>query len=366
MIKMDIINIPLGWLLNVFYEITGNYLVALIFFAVIIKVILLPLGIKQHNNSIKQAKLRPKEAAIVKRYQNQKSQAAQQKKNEEIQKLYQSEGYNQLAGCLPLIVQLPIIMCIYNVVRSPLRYLCGLGKETVDAILTKAAEINPAVGKDQIAALNTMRDKFSEFTGIEGVAALEGNLPSFTVFGLDLSQTPKFGIDILIIIPIITFITVFITSKLTKKLSYQSPQMQQQTPDVKLSMTIMDLVLPALSTSITFGVPAVIGVYWIYQNLLSLLQQFIMVKVKPFPKFTEEDYKEAERELNGKKKKQNKINLKKDPDRPRVRSLHHIDDDEYNAKVVDTEKKPEGVKSDFITPVPMKDYSDKPSGKVKD
>lgn len=357
----DIINVPLGWMLNTFYNIFGNYLIALIFFAVVIKIILLPLGIKQHSNSIKQAKLRPKESAIVKRYQNQKSQAAQQKKQAEIQKLYESEGYNQFAGCLPLIIQLPIIMCIYSVVRSPLRYLCGLSTDIVNKILEVAGT------KDQIVALNTMRTDFATYAGIDpAVAALEGNLPTFTTLGFDLSQTPQFALNVLVLIPIITFITVFVTSKLTKKLSYQSPQMQQQTPDVKLSMTIMDLVLPLLSTSITFSVPAVIGVYWIYQNLLSLLQQYIMVKVRPFPVFTEEDYKEAERELNGKKKKTNKINLKKDPDRPRVRSLHHIDDDEYNAKVVETEEKKEGVKSDFITPVPMKDYSDKPSGKVKD
>ena len=203
---MDIINVPLGWLLNVFYNISGNYLVALIFFAVIIKIILLPLGIKQHNNSIRQAKIRPKEAAIVKRYQNQKSQAAQQKKNAEIQKLYQDEGYNQLAGCLPLIIQLPIIMCIYSVVRSPLRYLCGLSKELVNKVLEVAGTT------DQIAALKAMRENFSAYAGIDpAVAALEGNLPSFTALGLDLSQTPKLALNVLVIIPIITFITVFIT-----------------------------------------------------------------------------------------------------------------------------------------------------------
>ena len=168
---MDIINVPLGWLLNVFYNISGNYLVALIFFAVIIKLILLPLGIKQHSNSIKQAKIRPKEAAIVKRYQNQKSQAAQQKKNAEIQKLYQDEGYNQLAGCLPLVIQLPIIMCIYSVVRSPLRYLCGLSTELVNKVLEIAET------KDQIAALNAMRENFSAYASIDpAVAALEGRM----------------------------------------------------------------------------------------------------------------------------------------------------------------------------------------------
>jgi hypothetical protein len=64
----------------------------------------------------------------------------------------------------------------------------------------------------------------------------------------------------------------------------------------------MDLVMPLMSTWIAFSVPAAIGVYWIFQSLLGILQQYVLVKVRPFPKFTEDDYKEAEREIFGKKK----------------------------------------------------------------
>lgn len=350
----DILNVPLGWLINVCYNVFNNYLFALLLFAIIIKLLLLPLGIKQHNNAIKQAKMRPKEQAIVKKYANRTERGAQQKKQEEIQRLYESQGYSQFAGCLPMLIQLPIILCIYNVVRSPLRYICGFSTEVVNKILEIAGT------QDQIIALKAMESNFAAYSGIDAsVAELNGELPNFMAIGLDLSQTPQFGIDILIIIPLITFVAVFVSSKLTRKLSYQSPQMQQATPDVKLSMTIMDFVLPLLSTVITFSVPAVIGVYWIYQNLLGLLQQFILVKVKPFPVFTEEDYKTAEREIMGKKNKKNKLE-KKDPDRPRLRSLHHIDDEEYNAKVVETQEKTDTVKSDLIAPVKLKDYSEKP------
>lgn len=353
----DILNVPLGWLINLCYSFTKDYALALLFFAVIIKVVLLPFAIKQHGNSLKQARLRPKEAAIVKKYAGRTDRVSQQKKQEEIQRLYQSENYSQFAGCLPMLLQLPVIMCIFSVVKSPLRYICGLPSSVVKLITDKAGTV------DQIAALNIARENFADYSGLhESIAALEGRLPDFYTFGVDLSKTPKLGLDILIIIPIITFLATFFSSKIIRKFSYQSPQMQQNSPDAKMSMTIMEFTLPLLSTWITFGVPAVIGIYWIYQSLLGVVQQIVMVKVKPFPVFTAEDYKEAERLVAGKsaKKKKKLETAEKDPNRPRVRSLHHIDDDEYNAKVVDNkegEKKRNDASSQngLLTPMPMKD-----------
>ena len=358
---MNIIYTPIAWLLNLCNSFTFNYVLTLLAFAIIVKLILLPLSIKQHTNSLKQARLRPKEAAIMKKYKGRNDRASQQKRQMEIQELHQSGGYSQFAGCLPMLIQLPLIICIYNVVRSPLTHLCRLGKNTVAAIKEMAGV------SDEIMALSALRADFNKFSGIEGITPeVYERLPNFTLFGVDLASTPQFGIDWLMIIPVLTFVFTFISSKLTRKLSYQSPQMQQGGDDVRVSMNIMDFALPLLSTFITFSVPAVIGIYWIYQNLLGVLQQFIVVKIKPFPVFTEEDYKEAEREVLGKKKKKNEKKFK-DPNRPRVRSLHRIDDEEYNAKVVDNgENRASDVRSNaggLLTPVPMKDYSDKDNKK---
>ncbi len=359
---MDILNVPFGWLLNLSYKLTGNYVFALLVFALIIKIVLLPFGIMQHKNSLKQASLRPREAAIIKKYAGRTDRVTQQKKQEEIQRLYQSENYSQFAGCLPMLLQLPIIISIFNVIKNPLRYLCGLGKDTVNKIIEHAKALYPSETIDAIGAMNKLKADRAAFAGIEGITEDLStiSLPDFTVFGIDLSQTPRFGIDILIIIPIITFFAVFFSAKLTKKFSYQSPQMTQNSPDVKMSMGLIEIVMPLMSTFITFGVPAAIGIYWIYQNLFGVLQQFLMVKIKPFPVFTVEDYKEAERLIAGKTGKKKKKTVK-DPDRPRVRSLHRIDDDEYNAKVVDnTPNKAEGgAKSELISPIPIKDYSNK-------
>ena len=90
------------------------------------------------------------------------------------------------------------------------------------------------------------------------------------------------------------------------------------------SMAIMDWSMPLLSTFIAYTVPATLGVYWMFQNILGTLQQVILAYVLPLPKFTEEDYKKAEKEMNGKGGK-----VKKSGEKKKVRSLHHIDDDDY-------------------------------------
>jgi YidC/Oxa1 family membrane protein insertase len=339
-----------------------DYTLALLVFALFVKVILLPLGLKQHSNQLKQAKIRPLEAAIVKKYNGKNDRASQQKKQMELQTVQQKAGYSQFAGCLPLIIQLPIVLLIYNVIRNPLSYIVGFKKSTVAAIKTISG------AADEISMLGKMHANPEAYLGVEGIGAdtveaLVAKLPNFNFFGtsVNLANTPSWT-SILVLIPILTFAFTFLSSKIMRKLSYQSPSVAQTNADgdTKLSLAIMDFVMPALSTWITFSVPGVIGIYWIYQSLLGVLQQFIMVKIRPFPKFTDDDYKEAERAVLGKKKKNKRgMNAGKDPNRPRVPSLHHIDDDEYNAKVVvPKEDKPKNKKSGMLDAGSLKSYDD--------
>ena len=89
-------------------------------------------------------------------------------------------------------------------------------------------------------------------------------------------------------------------------------------------------MMPALSTFFTFMFPAVLGIYWIFNNLLGTVQQFILNKIMPLPVFTEEDYKKAEKEYNkgkdgGKKKVSATVS---DPSKPRAKTLHCDEDEE--------------------------------------
>ena len=351
----DIFNIPLGWLLRVCYGLIPNYGVALILFALIIKVLFFPFSIKQQKNSIRQAKLQPRERAIRKKYAGRNDKVTQEKVQREINELYQKENYNPLAGCLPMLIQLPLLLFVFNVIRSPLRYLCGLSSAVVNTVKEMAGVDN------EISALNAMKADFAKFEGIEGISGklTLGELPNFDIFGLDMSVTPNGGAAIYLLIPLLTFFASYFSSKIIRKFSYQ-PQQTEQNPQTELSMKIMNLTLPLFSVWIAYTVPAVVGIYWMYQNLLGILQQFILSKMYPIPTFTEEDYRQAELQIKGKPDKKKKKKTELDPNRPRVRSLHHIDDEEYNAHVVDEPQSSDGakVKSAFIEPVKTKDYSD--------
>ena len=130
----DILRVPISYIIRFCYKLVPNYAIALLLFAIIIKIILFPLSVKQQKNSVMQASLRPKEAAIRKRYAGRTDQVTQQKVQQEIFDLYQKEGFNQFAGCLPLLIQLPILLSLYQVVMNPLKYLCSLSANAINSI----------------------------------------------------------------------------------------------------------------------------------------------------------------------------------------------------------------------------------------
>lgn len=124
---MSILYTIIGWIMKVCCQISfNNYILALFFFALIMQIILFPLGIKQQKSSVLMGKIRPKEMAIRNKYKGRNDQATQQKMNAEIQELYKQEGYSAFAGCLPLLIQLPIIFALFGVVRQPLTYTTNL------------------------------------------------------------------------------------------------------------------------------------------------------------------------------------------------------------------------------------------------
>ena len=335
------INQGLGYIIKFCYSLTNNYALALLLFAFLIKLLLFPLGIKQQKNMVKQAKLRPREMAIRKKYAGRNDQATQQKMQQEVMNLYQEENFNPMGGCLPLLIQLPILFALYEVIRKPLTYICNFSKETIEALSTKVAEITASEAiniQEEVKIVNeVIKSGVENYEGIAGFSA--ELIPDFTIFGgtFNLANTPSFKeFSWLLLIPVLTFLFTVFSSKITKKLSYQAPSTQDAANNP--SMKIMEYSMPLLSTYICFVVPAAIGVYWIYQNILSVLQTVIMAKLYPIPSFTEEDYKAAEKAVGAAKKAKKAA----DPNKPKVRSLHHIDDDEYEeiyGKKADNAKK---------------------------
>ena len=112
---MDTILTWIGKFLQLLDKWTNSYILAIFLFAVIIEVLMLPFGILQQKNSIKQARLRPKEMAIRKKYDGRNDRTTQQKVAQEVQELYQKENFNQFAGCLPTLLTIPILLILYYV-----------------------------------------------------------------------------------------------------------------------------------------------------------------------------------------------------------------------------------------------------------
>lgn len=119
----DFLNVPFSYLMKgCLFIAQNNYLLALLFFALIVEIILLPLSIKQQKSQIQMAKIKPKEIAIREKYKGRNDKVTQQKMSLEIQDMYQQSGYNPFSGCLPLLIQLPIILVLFNIVRQPITY----------------------------------------------------------------------------------------------------------------------------------------------------------------------------------------------------------------------------------------------------
>ncbi len=329
----DILLIPMGFIIRVCYNVSNNYAVALLLFAVVMQVILFPLGIKQQKNTNKQASLRPKENAIRKKYAGRNDQATQQKLQQEIMALYQQENFNPASGCLPLLIQLPIIFALFAVVRQPLTYITRFSsgkiailKEQITAILKEAGTTITA-GYEEIEIISYLKEH--GIAGITGVTEAEvAAMPDFVMFGgmFDISVRPSTHIwSIYLLVPVLTFIVMYLSQMITKKFTYR-PEPAGGDANTQASMKLMEWMMPLMSVYFAFIVPSAIGVYWIFRNILSVIQQFILSKIYPTPRFTEEELKAAEKEYMGKTKKT--VKTERDPNRPRPRSLHTIDFDD--------------------------------------
>ena len=181
----DWLNSGLGYIIKFCYSLTNNYALALLLFAFLIKVLLFPLGIKQQKNMVKQAKLRPREMAIRKKYAGRNDQATQQKMQQEVMNLYQEENFNPMGGCLPLLIQFPILFALYAVITKPLTYICNFTEATIEELTARVGELT-SVGAEavtqvaanaskysaQITTINQMRELgFDKFTAITGFSA---------------------------------------------------------------------------------------------------------------------------------------------------------------------------------------------------
>ena len=195
----------------------GKYVFGLLIYALIFKILFLPFSIKQQKNQIKMAALAPKIELIKAKYRGRTDQPTMQKQQQEIMELQQKEGYSPFSGCLPLLLQMPIIIFLYNVIRNPLSHICRIADEgvvNIYKILNADAGEIAFKGIDQIKLVSQIKS----YEGAELAGYDFSRLPDFDLFGLDLSATPSFtNLSLLVLIPIIAAALTWLSMVLTRK-----------------------------------------------------------------------------------------------------------------------------------------------------
>ena len=284
----DILATPFGWMLSAFYQLSGNYLLSLLVITLIMKLLLLPLAVKQQKNSAKQMRLQAKVNKIRKKYEGL-GREGQARISQETQELYQREGFNaSTAGCLPMGLQLIVMLGLYGAIYSPLTRVLHISSEALQA-LTDILKSLPEQGKNVQAQLGIM-NRFSEIVPLIGdntavtqqnITDIQTFIDRFRVFGINLTEFPRDWKDygsVLLLIPILAGVTSLLTALYTYiKQRRTNPEMAKNP-----AMGCMTLMSPAMSVFFSFSFSAGIGVYWIISNILAFIQIVLMdVFIKP-------------------------------------------------------------------------------------
>ncbi len=264
----NIINIPLGWVLEFLAGLFGGNFAASVFvFTLLANLAFIPLTIKSQKSSVQQTRIKPKLDELKKRYGDDK-----QKYSEAMQQLYQEENVSMSGGCLPMIIRLVVMMSIYWLIMSPLTYLLHVDSAT---ITDAAKELGLAANaRSELQIIEAVRN------GSLNVPEIADKLSSlnFNFFGIDLTQTPKFSLNIfqdaqlIWVMPIIAFLAQMLTSVL-------STMMQKKiNPDAPNMMGMM-LTMPLISLFIGFSLPGGVTFYWACSSLIG---GFVQLAVQQF------------------------------------------------------------------------------------
>ena len=358
--------------MNVLYNFCHNYALTLLLFAVVAKIILLPLGIQQQKSQIKMAKIRPKEQAIRKKYAGRTDTATQQKMQAEIMDMYKAENHSVMGGCLPLLVQLPIIFALFNIIRNPLTYISRFSAELIGAIKTAifnlgktAPDIADMLGSKKIDTVDLALKNLQE---IDIIAVFENHLGSvkdavvavggiadinkfseyvnidFGFFGQSLIKSPAEAglLSILMLIPLINFAGQFLQTRIQRKITAKT-----MAADAAKNMKMMEYAAPLMILWFSWQMNAAVGLYWVYQCIFAIVQSLILAKVYPIPEISEEEYRLAEQQYGvasaKKKKKKPPVNSDNSDNSDNADSSDSSDSDNSNGggEIVFEEKEKE-------------------------
>ena len=284
-----IITRPMGYIIEFIYNLVQNYGIAIILFTIVIKMLLFPLNVKSQKAMRKQQKIQPIMQELQKKYANDK-----EKLNREMMKLYKENNISMSGGCLPMLIQMPILIGLYQVIQKPLSFLLHVDWSAPDVInRVKALRDTYAQGAlasrtmEQLANMNQMN--ISQWAAQAGQTDWVIN---FKMFFMDLANVPSTAINylgeiaqgnfehlsvvLLLLIPVLAILSSIGSMKLSQAMTGQKKDKSQKSAEentaTQMSNTMM-WMMPVMTGFFTFTLPAGIGLYWIISSVLQIVQQ---------------------------------------------------------------------------------------------
>ena len=285
-----------GYLLQWMYNLVNNYGLAIILFTVTIKIILIPLSIKQQKTMKKSAELQEKMKVIQFKYKND-----QEKMNQEIMSLYKTEKMSPFSGCLTAIIQMLLLLSIFYLVRSPITFMQKLPQENVNNYINQLKE-----GEKAVSNVYPEIDLIREYNYLKEINPEDENVDKLNLqmnfLGLDLSKIPQqnMGDYTVYIIPVLYILSSFISIRLTT--TRQAKMNDKKSENVEIDGTtgeelkpmedeksevdtvmqtnkMMSWMMPIMSISIAFVAPLGLALYWLINNILMIIERLVLDKV---------------------------------------------------------------------------------------
>ena len=285
----------LGYIFNLLFEVLsflhiGNVAIAIILFTIIVKLCMLPLSIKQQKLAKLNSVMSPEIRAINEKYKDKKNdQNAMMKMQEETKAVYEKYGVSQMGGCVQMLIQMPILLALYQVFRFIPLYITQL-KNLFTAFLTDNGGIMSASGytdtmkqfgenidwsnvNTAITEINkfstenweALRDAFPAFSDI--IANSHASLEQMNTFlGVNMSQEPGFGLTLAFLIPVLSGLSQFISVKVAQG----NTPVDDDNP-MAASMRMTTYIFPLMSAFIAISVPAGLGLYWIATSVIQTI-----------------------------------------------------------------------------------------------
>lgn len=260
----------LGSVIRVIYNLVGhNYLISLLIFTLLTKLLLFPLMLKQQKSTVGIQKIAPEDKKLREKYKDDPI-----KLNEEITKLYKENNVSPAAGCLLPIIQIPIILAMFYVVKQPLTYIkpndiqqTQIVEYTAQYLGVDVSEVTEKVAKQY--EINIAKEYNLMDMNVTSNISL-GDSPKDAFAKDETKRVSKWTL----VIPILSLIFSFISNQITMKKSKAT--MSEDQAEMQKSMNIM---MPILSAYISYAWPLALGVYWLFGSILGIGQIFLMDKL---------------------------------------------------------------------------------------